>query len=50
MKGVVFVGDGEVEIRDLDVPVPGQGEVLVEMKASGLCGTDLKWLTSRKRR
>jgi len=44
MKGVVFVGDGEVEVRDLDVPVPGQGEVLVEMKASGLCGSDLPWL------
>ncbi|UCG67035.1 MAG: zinc-binding dehydrogenase [Deltaproteobacteria bacterium] len=44
MKGVVFVGDGEVEVRDFDVPVPGQGEVLVEMKASGLCGSDLPWL------
>ena len=36
MKGLVFVGDGEVEVRDLDAPAPGQGEVLVEMKASGL--------------
>jgi len=44
MKGVVFVGDAELEVRDLDVPVPGQGEVLVEMKASGLCGSDLPWL------
>jgi len=44
MKGVVFIGDGETEIRDFDVPVPGQGEVLVEMKASGLCGSDLPWL------
>jgi threonine dehydrogenase-like Zn-dependent dehydrogenase len=49
MKGVVFVGDGELEIRDLDTPVPGQGEVLVEMKASGLCGSDLPWLNKTQK-
>lgn len=49
MKGVVFLGDGALELRDFDVPVPGQGEVLVEMKASGICGSDLNWLNrSRK--
>ena len=44
MKGVVFVGNGELEVREFEVPEPGQGEVLIEMKASGLCGSDLTWL------
>ena len=32
---------GKVEIRDLPVPEPGPGQVLVRMQASGLCHTDI---------
>ncbi len=42
MKGVVFVGDRELEIRDLARPEPGPGEVLLKMMASGMCGSDLR--------
>ena len=49
MKGIVFLGDGELELRDFDVPVPGEGEVLVEMKSSGICGSDLNWLNRAKK-
>jgi threonine dehydrogenase-like Zn-dependent dehydrogenase len=42
MKGIVFVGDREVEVRELSKPSPGAGEVLLAMKASGLCGSDLR--------
>jgi 2-desacetyl-2-hydroxyethyl bacteriochlorophyllide A dehydrogenase len=28
-------------IKELPIPVPGRGEVLLKVKASGLCGTDL---------
>ena len=35
MRGVVFTGDKEVEIRTLPDPHPGPGEVVIEMKASG---------------
>jgi len=49
MKGIVFLGDGEVEIREFDKPAPGQGEVLVELKASGICGSDLMWLNRTKK-
>ena len=49
MKGVVYLGDGEVEVREFSVPVPGPGEVLVEMKVAGLCGSDLhKYHKSRE--
>ncbi|MFC3341299.1 zinc-dependent alcohol dehydrogenase family protein [Paenibacillus abyssi] len=41
MKGVVFPGDKKVEVRDFPVPVPGQGEVLIKMKASAICRSDM---------
>jgi threonine dehydrogenase-like Zn-dependent dehydrogenase len=43
MKGVVFPGDRKVEIRDFPDPTPGPGEVVLEIKASGMCGSDLKF-------
>ena len=44
MKGVVFLGDEKLEVRDFPKPEPGPGEVLLQMKASGLCGSDLHFL------
>jgi 2-desacetyl-2-hydroxyethyl bacteriochlorophyllide A dehydrogenase len=41
MKGVVFLGERELELRDFPDPTPGPGEVVVAMKASGMCGSDL---------
>jgi len=43
MKGVVFTGNREVEILEFADPVPGPGEVVLEIKASGMCGSDLKF-------
>jgi threonine dehydrogenase-like Zn-dependent dehydrogenase len=41
MRGVVFPGDRRAEVRDYPDPEPGPGEVVVRMKAAGLCGSDL---------
>jgi 2-desacetyl-2-hydroxyethyl bacteriochlorophyllide A dehydrogenase len=41
LKGVVFLGDQKLEIQEIPKPEPGEGEVLIEMKASGICGSDL---------
>ena len=41
MKGVVFVGDRKVELRDFPDPTPGPRDVVLEIKASGMCGSDL---------
>ena len=41
MRGVVFVGERELEIREFPDPTPGPGEVIVQIKASGVCGSDL---------
>ena len=43
MKGVVFLGDRKIEFRDYPDPVPGPGEVVLEIKSSGMCGSDLKF-------
>jgi 2-desacetyl-2-hydroxyethyl bacteriochlorophyllide A dehydrogenase len=43
MKGVVFTGDRRVEFREFPDPTPGPGEVVLEIKASGMCGSDLKF-------
>lgn len=42
MKGVVLLGDRNIEIREMPVPEPAHGEVLVKMMASGICGSDLR--------
>ena len=41
MKGVVFLGERELELREFPDPTPGPGEVVLAMKASGMCGSDL---------
>ena len=46
MRGAVFLGNRKIEIRNFPDPVPGPGEVVIEMKASGLCGSDLKFYRS----
>ena len=42
MKGVVFTGNSTLELMDFADPAPGPADVVVEIKASGLCGSDLK--------
>lgn len=41
MPAAVYVGDGLIEVQELPVPVPGPGQVLVEVAACGICGSDL---------
>jgi threonine dehydrogenase-like Zn-dependent dehydrogenase len=41
MKGAVFLGDRTVALRDFPDPEPGAGEVVVAIRASGMCGSDL---------
>lgn len=41
MIGVVFLGDRRVELREFPDPTPGPRDVVLEIKASGMCGTDL---------
>ena len=42
MKGVVFTGDSKLELIEFPDPTPGPRDVVLEIKASGMCGSDLK--------
>ncbi len=42
MKGVVLPGNSTVAFVDIDIPRPGHGQVLLEMKASSICGSDIR--------
>ena len=46
MKGAVFLGNRKIELREFPDPTPGPGEVVIQMKASGMCGSDLKFYRS----
>lgn len=42
MKGAVLPGNSTVEMREYDVPKPGNRQVLVRIKASTICGSDIR--------
>src|SRR5215813_13919264 len=41
MQGIVFLGNRKLEVRGFPDPAPGAGEVVLAIKASGMCGSDL---------
>ncbi len=43
MRGAVFTGNRTIEIQEFPDPSPGPDEVVLEIKASGMCGSDLKF-------
>jgi len=42
MTGAYLPGGGAVVLRELPVPEPGHGEALLRMKASTICGSDIR--------
>jgi len=42
MQGVILPGNSTIEFREFPVPEPGHGQVLVKMKASSICGSDIR--------
>ena len=47
MPAAVYVGDGRVALEEVPCPVPGPGEVLVEIAECGICGSDLHMVLER---
>lgn len=44
MRAAVYHGARDIRIENLPVPIPGPGELLLEVRSSGICGTDaLEW-------
>ncbi|MBM3489320.1 MAG: zinc-binding dehydrogenase [Alphaproteobacteria bacterium] len=48
MRAVVFLGERELDFLEFPDPTPGLGEVVLEIKASGMCGSDLKFYRAPK--
>lgn len=46
MKGVVFTGNRTLATQEFPDPTPGPEDVVLQMKASGMCGSDLKFYRS----
>jgi threonine dehydrogenase-like Zn-dependent dehydrogenase len=42
MQAAFLPGNSKVELRTLPVPQPGHGEVLLRVKASTICGSDIR--------
>jgi L-iditol 2-dehydrogenase len=42
MRAAVFYGPGRLVIEDAPDPIPGPGEIVVQVRAAATCGTDLK--------
>jgi threonine dehydrogenase-like Zn-dependent dehydrogenase len=42
MRGAYLPGNSTVELREATIPEPGHGEVLLRMKASTICGSDIR--------
>ncbi len=41
MKAAKIIGKGRVELVDIPKPEPKDGEILIRVESSGICGTDL---------
>lgn len=42
MRGATLPGNSTVVMKDFPVPAPGHGEVLIKMKSSTICGSDIR--------
>lgn len=42
MKAAYLPGNSTVVLKDVEIPEPGHGEVLIKMKASTICGSDIR--------
>lgn len=42
MRAAYLPGNSTVEMRDVPVPVPGHGEVLLKVEVSTICGSDIR--------
>ena len=41
MKAAMFYGGKDIRVEEVPDPVPAPGEVLIQVKAAGICGSDL---------
>lgn len=42
MKGAILPGNSTVDFKEFDIPTPKHGQVLIQTKASTICGSDIR--------
>lgn len=47
-RGLFLDSDKNLTIKDMPIPEPGAGEVLVKVAATGICGSDVRFYTDGK--
>jgi threonine dehydrogenase-like Zn-dependent dehydrogenase len=47
MRALVITGPGSARVCEVDDPVPGAGEVVVDVRRAGICGTDVELFTGQ---
>jgi L-iditol 2-dehydrogenase len=47
MRAAVFHAVEDIRIEDVDDPTPGVDDAIIEVKACGICGSDLEYYTGR---
>ncbi|MEJ5199703.1 MAG: galactitol-1-phosphate 5-dehydrogenase [Anaerolineae bacterium] len=45
MRALVYEGPWQMPLREIPAPEPGEGEVIVAVKATGVCGSDVHGFT-----
>jgi threonine dehydrogenase-like Zn-dependent dehydrogenase len=47
MRALVIRGPGSARVEDVEAPVAGAGQVVVDVRLAGLCGTDVELFTGQ---
>ncbi len=47
MRALVINGPGSARVEDVEAPVAGAGQVVVDVRRAGLCGTDVELFTGQ---
>jgi threonine dehydrogenase-like Zn-dependent dehydrogenase len=47
MRALVITGPGSARVEEVEAPVPGAGQVVVEVRRAGICGTDIELFTGQ---
>ncbi|MFM9500472.1 alcohol dehydrogenase catalytic domain-containing protein, partial [Streptomyces galilaeus] len=45
MRALVITAPGAAEVREVPEPAAGPGEVVVDVRRAGICGTDVEFFT-----
>src|SRR5260370_25997772 len=47
MRALVITGPGSARVEDVEAPAAGPGQVVVDVRRAGICGTDVELFTGQ---